>query len=59
MREILGGSLGAIAGGGFWGVFGGVGLVGAGTAVGLGLAPLIGIGAVVGLAGAGISRFFD
>ncbi len=59
MREMIGTALGAVAGGGFWAVFGGIGLVSAAGPIGLGLAGVIGVGSVIGLAGAGVSRFFD
>ena len=58
MRELAGTITGAILGGGFWGFFGGIGIVGAGGAIGLGLLPLMGIGALLGLTGGTLSRFF-
>lgn len=49
-------AIGGVAGVGVAGAVGGMGLTLLGTAVSIGLAPMIGAGAVVGLAGYGVYR---
>ncbi len=50
--------IGAGAGAGISSVVGGMGLAVAGTAVGIGMAPVAAVGAVIGLAGYGIFKLF-
>ena len=50
---------GAVGGAGVSSAIGGMGLAVAGTAVGVGMAPIVGAGAVVGLAGYGVKKLFD
>ncbi len=50
---------GAVGGAGVSAVVGGMGLAVAGTAIGIGMAPVVAAGAVVGLAGYGIKKLVD
>ncbi|VXD24780.1 conserved membrane hypothetical protein [Planktothrix serta PCC 8927] len=52
-------AVGAVGGAGVSAVVGGMGLAVAGTAVGIGMAPVVAAGAVVGLAGYGIKKLVD